>query len=134
MILYDFSCVDGHRFEAMLPSSQSHPPECPTCGSPSRRCPAFGRMTGRGDPGPSRDEAPKSWRAVGNGDRETVRHWHSQMVKRERLEERYPELAGDRRPILAHEGRFAANPLRAGDPIPSDLAGSKTGPGKETQD
>ena len=29
--------------------------------------------------------------------------------------ERHPELAGDRRPILAHEGPFASQPLRAGE-------------------
>jgi len=28
------------------------------------------------------------------------------------------ELAGDRRPIVAHEGRFEHAPLRAGDPLP----------------
>ena len=38
-------------------------------------------------------------------------------AKREKLEERHPELAGDRRPILAHEGIFARKPLRAGDDI-----------------
>ncbi|WP_231446522.1 hypothetical protein [Brevibacterium zhoupengii] len=39
------------------------------------------------------------------------------MEKREKLEEKYPELGGDRRPILAHEGIFNGRPLRAGDDI-----------------
>jgi hypothetical protein len=38
--------------------------------------------------------------------------------RRRALEDRHPELAGDRRPVLAHEGRFESAPLRAGDPIP----------------
>jgi alcohol dehydrogenase class IV len=29
--------------------------------------------------------------------------------------EKYPELRGDQRPVLAHEGRYHAKPLRAGD-------------------
>ena len=39
------------------------------------------------------------------------------MESREKLEEKYPELGGDRRPILAHEGIFNGRPLRAGDDI-----------------
>ncbi len=38
------------------------------------------------------------------------------LERRERLAEKYPELAGDRRPVLAHEGRYATAPLLAGDP------------------
>jgi hypothetical protein len=80
------------------------------------------RLGGVADAGPGRDDAPKSWRGTGNGDRETVRHWHRQMSRREKLEQKYPELAGDRRPVLAHEGPFAAVPLRAGDPLPGGTA------------
>ena len=42
----------------------------------------------------------------------------SHPEQRRALEDRHPELAGDRRPVLAHEGRFESAPLRAGDPIP----------------
>lgn len=43
------------------------------------------------------------------------RQWNA----RSKLEEKHPELRGDRRPVLAHEGRYRARPLRAGDP-PAD--------------
>lgn len=119
MPIYDFVCDCGNRFEALIPSYASPAPACVACGGqPNRRPPAV-RLGGTASAGPSREDAPKSWRATGNGDPETVRHWHKEMSRREKLEEKYPELAGDRRPVLAHEGRFAAAPLRAGDPIPT---------------
>jgi hypothetical protein len=48
------------------------------------------------------------------------------------LEARHPELAGDRRPVLAHEGRFEHAPLRAGDPPPGHTHGA-TGEGPGTR-
>ncbi|NIH84546.1 FmdB family zinc ribbon protein [Amycolatopsis granulosa] len=121
MPIYDYSCECGNRFEALVPSSASPAPSC-SCGSVPHRLPPAARLGGVASAGPSRDDAPKSWRGTGNGDRETVRHWHRQMTRREKLEQKYPELAGDRRPVLAHEGRFAAAPLRAGDPLPGGPA------------
>ncbi|ASR34639.1 transcriptional regulator [Prauserella marina] len=118
MPIYDYACECGRRFEALVPSSESPAPPCDDCGNRTRRKPSAVRLGGVADPGPSRDDAPKSWRGIGEGDRDTVRHWHTAMSKREKLEQKYPELAGDRRPVLAHEGRFAAAPLRAGDPAP----------------
>jgi hypothetical protein len=38
-----------------------------------------------------------------------------QWSARQKLEEKYPELRGDQRPVLAHEGKYHAKPLRAGD-------------------
>jgi hypothetical protein len=38
-----------------------------------------------------------------------------QWDRRQQLETKYPELVGDTRPILAHEGRYHNAPLRAGD-------------------
>ncbi|MFD4249240.1 FmdB family zinc ribbon protein [Amycolatopsis thermoflava] len=121
MPIYDYACDCGNRFEALVPSSASPAPSC-ACGSSPRRLPSAVRLGGVASAGPSRDDAPKSWRGTRNGDRETVRHWHQQMTRREKLEQKYPELAGDRRPVLAHEGRFAAAPLRAGDPVPGESA------------
>lgn len=60
---------------------------------------------------------PKSWTGIAGGDPDAVAHWRQKMEKREQLEEKYPELGGDRRPILAHEGIFNGRPLRAGDDI-----------------
>lgn len=116
MILYDFACAEGHVFEAGVASMAAPCPPCPACGSEARRRPSRLHTTGA-SAGVSREQMPKSWRGVGNGDRETIRHWRDAAVKRERLEERYPELGGDRRPVLAHEGLFAGRPLRAGDDV-----------------
>lgn len=116
MILYDFACAEGHRFEAALRSMNAENPAC-TCGAATRRTPSRLNIGGRASAGPSRDDMPNSWRGIRGGDPETVRHWHRTMVNRERLEEKYPELAGDRRPVLAHEGAFAGAPLKAGDEL-----------------
>jgi putative FmdB family regulatory protein len=58
-------------------------------------CPACGQV---GDKIPSRVTLRRQWGA------------------REKLEEKYPELRGDQRPVLAHEGKYHDKPLRAGDP------------------
>lgn len=122
MILYDFACADGHLFEAGVASMTAPNPPCPGCGGESRRKPSRVQLGNRASTGPSREQMPKSWNAVGKGDRETIRHWHGLAAKREKLEERHPELAGDRRPILAHEGIFAHKPLRRGDDIAASVA------------
>lgn len=121
MPIYDYLCECGNRFEALVPSYASPAPLC-ACGSRPRRLPSAARLGGVADAGPGREDAPKSWRGSGDGDPETVAYWHRRLTRREKLEEKYPELAGDRRPVLAHEGRFAAAPLRAGDPLPGDPA------------
>lgn len=115
MVLYDIRCENGHRGEVNLPSMHSPNPECGICGEATSRIPALARMSGTASAGPSRDDMPMSWHGIGQGDPQAIRHWHRQMSRREKLEEKYPELAGDRRPVLAHEGQFAAKPLRAGD-------------------
>ena len=122
MILYDFACEDGHRFEAGIATMSSADPNCPSCGRASRRRPSRVQLGKRASAGPSREQMPHSWAATGRGDPETVKHWHDLASKREKLEESYPELAGDRRPVLAHEGIFSRTPLRAGDNIPAAIA------------
>lgn len=121
MILYDLACEAGHRFEAALPSMHAQNPAC-SCGAATRRLLSRLNLGGRASAGPSRDQMPTTWRGVGGGDPDTVRGWHKLMTTRERLEEKYPELAGDRRPILAHEGHFASAPLRAGDDAATAVA------------
>ncbi len=65
---------------------------------------------------PPRPEAmPQTWRGTYGGNREYLTELRHTVDARQKLEERHPELAGDRRPILAHEGHFASQPLRAGD-------------------
>lgn len=125
MVLHDFTCEQGHRFEAGVPSMTSPDPACPACGGATRRRPSRLNIGGRASTGVPREAMPRSWEGVGRGDRETVAHWRSVAERRERLEERHPELAGDRRPVLAHEGVFAGRPLRAGDDVVASLAAAK---------
>ena len=113
MPIHDYACDCGHRFEALVHGAD---PACPRCGGAPHRRPSAVRLGGVADPGPGREDAPKSWRTTGGGDPETLRHWHREMTRREKLEEKYPELRGDQRPVLAHEGKYHAKPLRAGDP------------------
>lgn len=125
MILYDFRCTEGHRFEAGIASMHASNPECPGCGAATNRVPSRVQIGGVADAGPSREQMPRSWRGVGNGHPDAVAHWRSTIEKREKLEEKHPELAGDRRPVLAHEGIFQGRPLRAGDDIPASIRAAR---------
>lgn len=122
MILYDFGCTEGHVFEAPLSSMFDANPECVACGHETHRRPSRLNIGGVADTGPSREQMPQSWSATRAGDPETVRHWQRLAEKREKLEDRHPELAGDRRPVLAHEGIFRGKPLRAGDDVGAAVA------------
>lgn len=122
MILYDLRCADGHRFEAALASMTAANPACPVCARTTSRVPAAARAGRRADPGPAQHERPHSWRGISAGHPDAVAHWRERITRRERLQEKYPELAGDRRPVLAHEGVFAGRPLRAGDDVGQALA------------
>jgi hypothetical protein len=71
---------------------------------------------------------PQTWKGTYDGNREYVTSLQRQWERRQRLEDRYPELAGDRRPIVAHEGPYSAVPLRAGDPGVSRTDGASAEP------
>ena len=122
MVIYDVRCAAAHRFEVVQASMYDDAPPCPACGAPTRRVPAAARLSGKASAGPSREQMPHTWTGIRRGDPETVRTWHALMSTREKLEEKYPELAGDRRPVLAHEGAFAGAPLTAGDPLAASMA------------
>jgi len=122
MVIYDVLCASAHRSEVVQASMHDDAPRCPACGDPTRRVPAAARLSGRASAGPSREQMPHTWTGIRRGDPETVRTWHALMSTREKLEEKYPELAGDRRPVLAHEGAFAGAPLTAGDPMAASVA------------
>lgn len=117
MILYDYKCANAHRFEAPVASMSSPNPACPACGAATSRTLTSVKLGGTASAGPSREQMPRSWNSMGKGHPDAVRHWRSAIEKREKLEEKYPELGGDRRPVLAHEGIFHGRPLRAGDDI-----------------
>lgn len=133
MILYDFRCQEGHRFEAGIESMLADNPACPGCGTATSRVPSAVRIGGAADAGPSRAEMPHSWQGIDRGRPEAVAHWRSKIEKREKLEAKYPELAGDRRPILAHEGIFQGRPLRAGDDIGASVASATAAAARATE-
>jgi putative FmdB family regulatory protein len=128
VLRYDYRCADcGERFELSVPSMSSPTPHCPSCDADALvKLVTAVRIGGAATSGPSRSLMPRSWEATRGGDKDVVRGWRDAAVRRERLEERHPELAPDRRPVLAHEGQFADKPLRAGDPWPSATPSGET--------
>src|SRR5947209_17370367 len=112
MPIYEYACECGYRFEALVRSADEPAPLCPACGGVPRRRPASRvALIGRAVLPPGRERAPRSWEETNGGDRETVLHWQRTLEQREKIESKYPELAGDSRPVLAHEGPYAAEPL-----------------------
>ncbi len=127
MPIYEYACGCGYRFErlARIADADGAAPACPACGAAgTRRVPSAAALLGQARIPPGREAAPRSWEQANHGDPDTIRHWQRTLEQRGKLEEKYPELAGDTRVVLAHEGRYAASPLRAGDPAPSDPAPS----------
>jgi putative FmdB family regulatory protein len=128
MAIYQLRCDGGHSFE-VIQSFAAPLPACPSCGGGMRKVPCRFGVGGRASASlpPPPEAMPQTWRGTYEGNREYVTALRRAAEQRQVLEERHPELAGDRRPVLAHEGRFEAAPLRAGDPVP---AGSTHGPRK----
>lgn len=67
MIIYDFKCDEGHRFEAVVKSMTSDNPSCGACGGWSQRVPSQVRIGNSASAGPSRDEMPRSWTGIAGG-------------------------------------------------------------------
>jgi putative FmdB family regulatory protein len=114
MPIYVYRCDCGLRFERLVEMG-TPAPECPTCGGATRNIPVVSSLGGQANGGLSREHMPQTWRGLYHGDREYVFWMQRQWDRRQQLEAKYPELAGDTRPILAHEGRYHNAPLRAGD-------------------
>lgn len=115
MPLYDYQCPQGHRFEQMATIESGASQPCPACGEVSVKVPSGFAIGGRADPGLAMDRMPQTWRGTYHGNREYIGQLQRQWERRQKLEDKHEELRGDRRPIIAHEGRFHDNPLRAGD-------------------
>jgi len=133
MPLYDYRCDRGHRFEAMAPIAAADVAACP-CGADAAKVPSRVSLGGVAHAGRPMELMPQTWRGTYEGDREYLGHLRQEWTARQKLEDRYEELRGDRRPIVAHEGRYASAPLRAGDPVPgsSTDAGPAHSPGGHT--
>jgi putative FmdB family regulatory protein len=115
--IYQLRCGQGHDFE-VIQSLRAPLPACPDCGGEVRKIPGRCALGGRAAASlpPAAAAMPQTWRGTYEGNREYVAQLRRTAEQRQVVEERHPELAGDRRPVLAHEGRYAAAPLRAGDP------------------
>ena len=136
MPIYVFRCGCGVRFEHLAAMADIATPECPVCGGETHKVPAGSSLGGQADAGLSKDQMPQTWRGVYNGSPEYLDKMRRTWDERQRLEAKYPEIAGDQRPILAHEGRYHNAPLRAGDiplrgtpPMPGHGAGPSHGHG-----
>ena len=116
MPVYEYRCGCGGSLE-VLTNPGAPAPTCPSCGRQTRKLVSGFAVGGRADPGLSQSEMPQTWKGTHGGNREYIASLQRQWERRQRLEDRYPELAGDRRPILAHEGPYSALPLRAGDAV-----------------
>jgi putative FmdB family regulatory protein len=128
MPIYVYRCDCGLRFE-QLTSFDAPPPGCPECGGATRKIPAGFSLGGRADAGLAKEQMPQTWRGTYDGNREYVTGLRRQWDRRQQLEAKHPELAGDQRPIIAHEGRYHGAPLRAGDPVIGGGAGLGHGHG-----
>jgi len=116
MPIYELGCERGHRVEVLLAMDEEIP-ACEECGSEMTRVPSRFAVGGRANPPPRPEAMPQTWKGTYEGNREYVTSLRKTVEKRQQIEERYLDLAGDRRPILAHEGRYGAVSLRARDPI-----------------
>lgn len=136
MPIYQLRCECGYGFE-VIQSFRAPLPACPECGGQTAKVPSvfgFAGQAARSLPPPP-EAMPQTWRGTYEGNREYIAELRRTAEQRKSLEERHPELAGDRRPILAHEGQFERSPLRAGDPVPGrpgspPSAGPGHGPGE----
>jgi putative FmdB family regulatory protein len=129
MPLYDYCCPQGHLFEAMATIADRAQQNCPACGQVSGKIPSRVSLAGRADPGPAMEQMPQTWRGTHEGNPEYLGQLRRQWGARQKLEDSYEELRGDRRPVLAHEGRYHAAPLRAGDPLETSCRSTKKSPG-----
>jgi putative FmdB family regulatory protein len=127
MAIYDLKCGRGHVFE-VIQSFTAPLPDCPSCGAATAKLPVRFGIGGGSTLPPPAEAMPQTWRGTYNGNAEYVTQLRHTADRRRALEERHPELAGDRRPILAHEGRYEAAPLRAGDPTPAAHSHSHSHP------
>ncbi len=117
MPIYQLRCAGGHNFE-VIQSFTAPLPACPDCGGSTAKVPSvfgFAGQAARALPPPP-ESMPQTWRGTYGANREYVASLRRTADRRRELEERHPELAGDRRPVLAHEGRYQRVPLRGGDP------------------
>jgi putative FmdB family regulatory protein len=114
MPIYDLRCPNGHVAEVIQSFSAALPP-CGECGAETTKVPSVFAIAGTASIPPPPDQMPQTWKGTYAGNREYVTQLRRTAEARQRLEERHPEIAGDRRPVIAHEGAYETTPLRKGD-------------------
>jgi hypothetical protein len=112
--VYELQCEAGHRFE-VLQSFTAPLPAC-ACGAGTSKMPSAFGIGGTATVPPPPERMPQTWRGTYNANREYVTNLRRTAEERRKVEDKYPELAGDRRPVVAHEGHFHGAPLRAEAP------------------
>ena len=106
----------GVRFEHLAAMTDTAAPGCPcAAGRPARCRPASGSAAGR-TRGCRRTRCRRPGAGCYDGSPEYVDRMRRTWEQRQKLEERHPEIAGDQRPILAHEGRYEQGAAAAGRP------------------
>jgi len=124
---YNFAFLDEHskrdvRRALLKAIAERARQDCPVCCQSSQKIPSRISLGGQASPGRSMEQMPQTWRGTYGGNPEYLGQLRRQWSARRKLEDKYPELRGDRRPVHAHEGRYHAHPLRAGDPLPDSKA------------
>ena len=122
MPIYDLRCPNGHVGEVIQPFSAALPP-CGECGAGTTKVPSVFAIAGTASIPPPPEHMPQTWKGTYAGNREYVTQLRRTAEARRTLEERYPEIAGDRRPVIAHEGAYETTPLRKGDAAQTPPAG-----------
>jgi hypothetical protein len=123
MAIYDLRCAQGHVTE-VIQSYDAPLPPCRVCGAATGKLPSRVSLGGQGRAPASQEAMPQTWRGTYGGDPEYLTGLRRQADSLRSFQDTHPEEAGDRRPILAHEGPYEGRPLRQGDPVKSgDQAG-----------
>jgi putative FmdB family regulatory protein len=114
MPIYDLRCPNGHVAEVIQSFSAALPP-CGECGAETTKVPSVFAISGTASIPAPPELMPQTWKGTYAGNRDYVTQLRRAAEARQKLEERHPEIAGDRRPVIAHEGAYETTPLRKGD-------------------
>ena len=128
MPIYDLRCSNGHVTEVIQSFSAPLSP-CGECGAATAKLPSLVSIAGTAGIPPPPERMPQTWKGTYNGNREYVTQLRRTAESRRTLEERHPEIAGDRRPVIAHEGAYETTPLRKGDAADTHQAATGHGHG-----
>jgi putative FmdB family regulatory protein len=119
MPIYEYRCACGATFDELHRGFDEPAPACPSCSGVAERVQSRFSIVGVAKTPRSADDAPCSWRETGNGNRAYIQQWRRELDRRAVLEDRHPELAPTRTPVLSHESCAGIVPAK---PLPSPSA------------